>query len=1021
MASTSKAIFSFICLALLLPLSSCNCVAPLYSHRTPSAHAWLASRLRSKNVASLSSARWSQLGRLPPPPAPPSFTLLDSVSRQFVNWLHQHSHPSHPRNFSITPIERPGFKSEEIPLALAAFAAKSLNNGDVLLDLQMLHGRAKGSGSRWDPYIKALPDFIFLPLFFTDLELNNIQDASVQDEVQRLRRFIESTFQSLTPEEVAGSKFTEYAWAMAVTYSSACRIIVQGTIHHVLVPFVSFSFEPNSKVTAVIADGSIRLQAIENIPEHSFLSMSYDHNNSSDLFIFRGIVDSKLINVLLFSSLLDLVDWYVTSYGALNNNKYLTLRVVQDAKVAFENQLMSPMTTTDLSGDGLFILGLDGSVNPRILCLLGSLFYAKELLAREVGRENMDITNMNNMIGTQWERDMNTMVRSFLRISTLDCERIMGFDDKFSNSTLSALRAIKERIHGLMCTSTTAEEDKAFLAAAEWDGFGGLGISESGCPSCRWQIEEMSFNDYLAVSYRLYRKGVLKILISHLSCLDVEENIAPSNVVHQNGTDTTDQFVSWMEGNGFSISEKLSITHLLAGDGKLVRGVVVLKNIRRGETLCNLPLDMGLYDNETIVAGEVDSWDRAAARLLREKAKGSSSAWASYINILPQNMTVPILLEDHELHEVQWWPVLRELVQILKRWAAMMVHSRAFTLPVFADDHYAPYVMMPYMDMINHHYHYQADWMSQPIWGGKVEIVARRDIKKGEELFASFGPRANDNLFLYYGFVLKDNPFDVAGIFASYEDGVRWFLDTWTTSCKHSVNPRSLASCKRLRWEEQWKLAKDALENVSGRGASLNREWWHLVNLWADMGYQYIPFQPGPTVYFAGITDPSLIALFESVVNNTLQLNQTILATTKFKESSLSTGVSSNQTLNVGLRSFFTCMKSHIRELSQHPVVEGHPCWEEFVTVSEIADASTWSLLVGKIAVGVRCLEVLSLFPTTIEEDEALINASNNSRTCVSGTSCSGRQTVSEHLQLTREYRYLKKLMLQEVVHKLIS
>lgn len=28
---------------------------------------------------------------------------------------------------------------------------------------------------------------------------------------------------------------------------------------------------------------------------------------------------------------------------------------------------------------------------------------------------------------------------------------------------------------------------------------------------------------------------------------------------------------------------------------------------------------MGLYDNETVVVGEVDSWDRAAARLLREK------------------------------------------------------------------------------------------------------------------------------------------------------------------------------------------------------------------------------------------------------------------------------------------------------------------------------------------------------------------------------------------------------------------
>ncbi len=45
----------------------------------------------------------------------------------------------------------------------------------------------------------------------------------------------------------------------------------------------------------------------------------------------------------------------------------------------------------------------------------------------------------------------------------------------------------------------------------------------------------------------------------------------------------------------------------------------------------------------------------------------------------------------------------------------------------------------------------QADWISQPIWGGKLEIIARREISKGEELFASFGPRANDNLFLYYG------------------------------------------------------------------------------------------------------------------------------------------------------------------------------------------------------------------------------------------------------------------------------
>lgn len=45
-----------------------------------------------------------------------------------------------------------------------------------------------------------------------------------------------------------------------------------------------------------------------------------------------------------------------------------------------------------------------------------------------------------------------------------------------------------------------------------------------------------------------------------------------------------------MEGNEFIISEKLDITHLKSGDGSLVRGVVVRKNIRQGETLCSLPV-----------------------------------------------------------------------------------------------------------------------------------------------------------------------------------------------------------------------------------------------------------------------------------------------------------------------------------------------------------------------------------------------------------------------------------------------
>lgn len=231
----------------------------------------------------------------------------------------------------------------------------------------------------------------------------------------------------------------------------------------------------------------------------------------------------------------------MATYGAINNNKYLTLRVAQDSNNAFTNQLNSSMVTAEQSSDIMFYSGIDGIINPRMLCILGSLFYAKELLAREVGNEDSDIAEMNNMIGTEWGEVMNAMSEGFMQFSSLNCEASKKMDEKYSNSVISALRAIKERMDGLLPTSSTVEEDKAFIAAAGWDGFGGVGLSESGCASCRWQIEEMSFNDYLAVRYRLCRKNVLQRSISQLSCLDAEKNTTVFNSINQSVDDMTDQ------------------------------------------------------------------------------------------------------------------------------------------------------------------------------------------------------------------------------------------------------------------------------------------------------------------------------------------------------------------------------------------------------------------------------------------------------------------------------------------------
>ena len=53
---------------------------------------------------------------------------------------------------------------------------------------------------------------------------------------------------------------------------------------------------------------------------------------------------------------------------------------------------------------------------------------------------------------------------------------------------------------------------------------------------------------------------------------------------------------------------------------------------------------MGLFDNETVVAGEVDSWDRAAARILREK----------YVTLLTTTTFGRIFLQCF-VHELSWY------------------------------------------------------------------------------------------------------------------------------------------------------------------------------------------------------------------------------------------------------------------------------------------------------------------------------------------------------------------------------
>ena len=258
------------------------------------------------------------------------------------------------------------------------------------------------------------------------------------------------------------------------------------------------------------------------------------------------------------------------------------------------------------------------------------------------------------------------------------------------------------------------------------------------------------------------------------------------------------------------------------------------------------------------------------------------------------------------------------------------------------------------------------------------------------------------------------------------QDALRWFVKTWTTSCQQvKEDQKNFTLCTRREWEEHWRVAKEALDAVVGRGPDINREWWHLVNYWADIGYQYIPYQPGPTVYFRGVIDPSLIALFESAAKNTHLANLSFETSPQVNENQPElTGNNATSSKSL-LKSFFECMKDHIKDLNTRPLIAGHPCWTGFGGAYLATESSKRLILIGKVSTGLRCLEVLSMFPTTPEEDQVLIKeqiGNLSSRTCSSGVPCSGQLSPpSEQLLLTRQYRLLKKKLIQEVVDKLLS
>lgn len=1040
-----------------------TCIFPNFSHDDKDALLWLERRNKGDHIKAKSNwapANWSKYGKNKYQRSAATANTSWNEFEQYLTWLHKENHvKSH--KFFLKETNWLKVKSEgvskgriyeplavssmdvqekevllEIPLINCVTDQVSINDlwslheapWELRLALNLLQERPKSEGSTWYPFMRLIPT-LTLPLFFSESELHNVEDASIVSKVFSMRSFALSSYHALYQHEITSSSFDEFVWALAVVYSFACRVdgvngefgSVDGNTH-LLIPFISSygsSSEGEATVELELHGQVVKLVIIRDAAEGSPLSINYLASTLRDNFLYRGFVPSKCPHdkARVFESLQDLVEWYLSAYRR-GEDKSSSLRLVEAAIQRVGYQANRDNTEGAIISSLDFSVGLDGYIDPYMIYALSSLSNPNRKMQ---GGDEVVEANEGDALAQELIVGNNKSLckgRTSHYITEWNTQKIPSY----------ANEALRRRIFAILNSlSTTLEEDEALLKASMWEGFSGDDGGSHLCETCQWQTEELSFNDFLALEYRIQRKHVLLHALSTLShdCIRSEDEHIKVKDMEGTSIDSharaTEEFLNWCANEGAQITEALAVTNIderssLTGSNIVVRGTKALRDIEQGETICILPLKLGLVERGSSHSAGADSWHLAAAHLLREKALGVSSKWSSYISILPKSMSTPIYLMPYELHEVQWWPVLRELIQVRRairtsfsqlagqelawadfeqyRWAVTMVHSRAFTLPVDNDEEYASYVLMPFMDMINHHFEYQADWMSLPVKNGKLEIVAKRRVEKGQQIFASFGPRSNDNLFLYYGFILENNPFDSAQVFSSFADAVHWLVTLWGTHCDESMGAAKTEECTHRAKEQMWGNARKAIDDYAAGVTEQRPEWWKLINTWADYGYEYMQFQPSPSIYAGGIIDPTLYVALEAV-SKALTLDKGIAL--KGCSHSESNGIHAKSDMHA----FFVCLDD-IPWKSAAWALHSSLCLEYACrTLASLNESSLIKVMVS-ISMSLRCLEILNSFPTTILEDMHLLKHDNH---------------TSIHVQLARHYRYIKKTFLMDFIH----
>jgi hypothetical protein len=219
------------------------------------------------------------------------------------------------------------------------------------------------------------------------------------------------------------------------------------------------------------------------------------------------------------------------------------------------------------------------------------------------------------------------------------------------------------------------------------------------------------------------------------------------------------------------------------------RTVYSSKQIEKNEIVLSIPVDCMITEtyaknmpfNKNIIASGIDnSHVILATALLYEKSLGNKSQFYEYIKYLPETFpTHPLFINDedlelfkgsgfyHKLTEKKNNDLLKSYEMISKTfetcpftfteyvWARTIIITRVFQVTYQGVQQPA---LVPLADMLNHQKpedvktHWNFDEKTNTF-----NITAKRNLKKGEELFDTYGHKCNYRFVINYGFFLENN------------------------------------------------------------------------------------------------------------------------------------------------------------------------------------------------------------------------------------------------------------------------